>query len=96
MVIAEIKDVKKIYTTQANEIHALDGLSLSIKEGEFVAIVGASGSGKSTLLNVLGALDKPTSGEIVDHFREASAYRAGSHPWNFSSRHLYFYNHIFR
>lgn len=65
MVIAEVKDVKKIYTTQANEIHALDGLSLSIDEGEFVAIVGASGSGKSTLLNVLGALDKPTSGEIV-------------------------------
>lgn len=65
MVIAEVKDVKKIYTTQANEIHALDGLSLSIEEGEFVAIVGASGSGKSTLLNVLGALDKPTSGEIV-------------------------------
>ena len=65
MVIAEVKGVKKIYTTQANEIHALDGLSLSIEEGEFVAIVGASGSGKSTLLNVLGALDKPTSGEIV-------------------------------
>lgn len=65
MVIAEVKDVKKIYTTQANEVHALDGLSLSIEEGEFVAIVGASGSGKSTLLNVLGALDKPTSGEIV-------------------------------
>lgn len=65
MVIAEVKDVKKIYTTQANEIHALDGLSLSVEEGEFVAIVGASGSGKSTLLNVLGALDKPTSGEIV-------------------------------
>ena len=65
MVIAEVKNVKKIYTTQANEVHALDGLSLSIEEGEFVAIVGASGSGKSTLLNVLGALDKPTSGEIV-------------------------------
>ena len=65
MVIAEVKDVKKIYITQANEVHALDGLSLSIEEGEFVAIVGASGSGKSTLLNVLGALDKPTSGEIV-------------------------------
>jgi putative ABC transport system ATP-binding protein len=58
----EIENVYKIYRMGDAEVHALDGLSLTINEGEWVAIVGPSGSGKSTLMNVIGCLDQPTSG----------------------------------
>lgn len=60
--LLEIRDVYKIYNAGENEVRALDGVSLTIDEGEFVAIVGHSGSGKSTLMNILGCLDTPTSG----------------------------------
>ncbi len=63
MALIEVKDVYKIYNPGENEVRALDGVSLSIDEGEFVAIIGQSGSGKSTLMNTLGLLDRPTSGE---------------------------------
>ncbi|MBE6783454.1 MAG: ABC transporter ATP-binding protein [Ruminococcaceae bacterium] len=63
MALIEIKDVYKIYNPGENEVRALDGVSLTIEEGEFVAIIGQSGSGKSTLMNTLGLLDRPTSGE---------------------------------
>ena len=60
--LIEIKDMYKTYVMGDNKVNALDGVSLSIDYGEFVAIMGHSGSGKSTLLNILGALDTPTSG----------------------------------
>ncbi len=58
----QLTDVYKIYSDGDNEIHALDGISLQIARGEFVAIVGSSGSGKSTCMNIIGCLDVPTSG----------------------------------
>lgn len=63
MSLIEIKDIYKIYNPGENEVRALDGVSLTVDRGEFVAIVGQSGSGKSTLMNMLGLLDIPTSGE---------------------------------
>ena len=58
----ELRDVYKIYPMGDEEVHALDGISLTIDLGEFVAIVGSSGSGKSTAMNIIGCLDVPTSG----------------------------------
>lgn len=61
--LIEIKNIYKIYNPGENEVRALDGVSITIDRGEFVAIVGHSGSGKSTLMNMIGLLDVPTSGE---------------------------------
>lgn len=63
MPLIDVRNVYKIYNPGENEVHALDGVSLSIEREEFVAIVGQSGSGKSTLMNMLGLLDSPSSGE---------------------------------
>lgn len=72
MNILETTDLKKYYGTEPNITKALDGVTLSIKQGEFVAIVGTSGSGKSTLLNMMGGLDVPTSGSVRVKGKELS------------------------
>ncbi len=70
--LISVRDMYKIYNPGENEVRALDGVSLDISEGEFVAIVGHSGSGKSTLMNMLGCLDVPTSGTYILNGRDVS------------------------
>lgn len=62
--IVQLTDVKKIYQLGASQIHALNGVDLSIERGDFVTIMGSSGSGKSTMLNLIGCLDQPTEGTV--------------------------------
>lgn len=64
MAILQTQNLKKVYGTGPNAVHALDGINLSVEKGEFAAVVGTSGSGKSTLLHMLGGLDRPTSGKV--------------------------------
>lgn len=65
MEVLEVNGLTKIYGSGDNRVTALDHVSFRVKKGEFVAIVGASGSGKSTLMNLIGGIDRPTSGEVV-------------------------------
>lgn len=65
MSIITAKELCKVYGSGENSVRALDGVSVDIEEGEFVSIIGTSGSGKSTLLNMLGGLDRPTSGDVL-------------------------------
>ncbi len=71
--LIELRDVYKIYQMGDEAVHALDGISLTVDQGEFVAIVGSSGSGKSTAMNIIGCLDVPTSGTYYLGGRDVSA-----------------------
>src|SRR5438132_7655118 len=71
--VVRLVDVHKTYRTGEMEVHAVRGVSLEIGRGEFVALMGASGSGKSTLMNILGCLDRPTSGRYVLDGADVSA-----------------------
>lgn len=70
--LIKVEDLHKIYNPGENEVRALDGISLEIQKGEFVAIIGHSGSGKSTLMNMLGCLDIPTSGNYFLNGKDVS------------------------
>ena len=72
MNVIELIEVHKIYRTEFYEVHAINGISMEIERGEFVAIMGPSGSGKSTLLHLIGCLDKPTKGEVFINGTEIS------------------------
>lgn len=70
MTVLETNNLIKIYGSGSNEVRALDGVSIRVEEGEFIAVVGTSGSGKSTLLNMIGGLDRPTSGTVAVRGKE--------------------------
>jgi putative ABC transport system ATP-binding protein len=72
-----LEDISRVYDTGDVQVRALDGVSLEIDEGEFVAVMGSSGSGKSTLMNVLGCLDRPTRGRYVLDGKEVSTLDRG-------------------
>jgi putative ABC transport system ATP-binding protein len=70
--IIELRNVKKVYQMDEVKVQALDGVSIKIRKGDFVAVMGPSGSGKSTLLHMIGVLDRPTGGKIILNGRDVS------------------------
>ena len=76
-IVLELQNVSRIFGEGDAQVKALDNVSLSIRRGEFVLIVGSSGSGKSTLLNMIGLLDKPTSGKVILDGKETTTLNDG-------------------
>ena len=84
--LIEIRDLKKIYSAGEEPVAALDGVSLEIDNGEFVAIMGASGSGKSTMMHMLGFMDTLTSGQLIFEGKDVSNVGAGQRAWYRANR----------
>lgn len=74
MNVVELLSVKKVYMLDKTEVHALRGVNIAIKEGEFVCIAGPSGSGKTTILNLIGCIDKPTEGTVLIDNEDVSKF----------------------
>jgi putative ABC transport system ATP-binding protein len=74
MNVIELKNIKKDYPLGATTVHALRGVDLTVKEGDFISIVGPSGSGKTTLLNIIGCIDHPTGGLVKIHGEDVTTY----------------------
>ena len=91
MALLEVKNLKKVYTTRftQNQVQALTNVNFSVNKGEYVAIMGESGSGKTTLLNILAALDKPTSGQVLLHGKDIT-HISEKEIANFRREHLGF------
>lgn len=79
MALLEIKNLKKVYSTRlgGNKVQALDSVTFSVEQGEYVAIMGESGSGKTTLLNILASIDRPTGGQVLLEGRDLATIRQG-------------------
>jgi putative ABC transport system ATP-binding protein len=77
MDLVKLTDIKKTYLLGETKVHALKGINLSIRAGEFTSVIGASGSGKSTLLNLIGCLDNPTSGSLLFENKEVTKMSEG-------------------
>lgn len=88
------REFKKYYDQNMVCVKALDGVSLSVEQGEFVAIVGTSGSGKSTLLHMLGGLDRPTSGTVLVDGKGYSTWKMGSLRFSEEEKSALFFRHI--
>ena len=69
MEILRVENISRVYGKGPTQVKALDGVSFSVRKGEFIAIVGASGSGKSTLMHIIGGVDRPTSGKVYRQYR---------------------------
>ena len=78
MAWVEVQNVRKVYRRDTQQITVLDGLSLAIDEGEFIALMGPSGSGKTTLLNLIGGIDQPTSGDVLVAGTNIARLRGGA------------------
>src|SRR2546423_8996876 len=74
MALVEIKDVRKVYKRDSFEVPVLNGITLAVPEGDFMALMGPSGSGKTTLLNLIAGIDRPTSGQILVDGKEISNF----------------------
>jgi len=80
-IIIDVKDVKKVFQLGTEQVHALNGISIKIKRGEYVSIMGPSGSGKSTLFNMIGGLDMPTSGDVAIEGYRLTELRSSQLAW---------------
>jgi len=84
--VVELRDAKKIYRMGDEDVHALDGVSLQIRRGEFIAILGPSGSGKSTMMHMLGFMDTLTSGQLIFEGTDVTNVGASRRAWYRANR----------